>query len=242
MKDKDRFLDFPIVLLKEFLDDYMKCLSDIYCYAVFKMVYSEEARFEDLQEFVDVFGHDHYSEWTKAVEVNGRQLYDSFVGTKHVWTGIHIETWLKFMRSNRSEFDIVCLLAYLSLKSIVQMDKLKFSISNEFLMSRMAGSERSIPIEQVPITIQKHLKNKSRKKSRLFEVLEDSYGVVRPSGNTRGIVCSLTLSKKELELEVLKRNYQKSKEFRNLKALEAKEQANKEFEEWKKSQGGNLKE
>ncbi len=143
---------------------------------------------------------------------------------------------MSFFNVNRSEFDLICLLAFLGLKSIVQKDKIKFNISNEFLMSRMAGSDKSIPLESIPEIIRSYLKNKSRLKSKLFETLECSYGVVRPSGNTRGIVCSLTMSKKDVELEVMKRNYRKSKEYKKIEIQTAKDHAKNEFEKWKTNQ------
>ncbi|MDR7130334.1 hypothetical protein J2X69_002684 [Algoriphagus sp. 4150] len=236
MKDKDRFLDFPIALLKGFLENHNKCLENIYCYAVFKMVYSEEAVFEDIEEFVESYQHNHYVDWTEHVEVRGEQLYNSFVSVKHVWTGIHINTFMMFFLKDRSEADLVCLLAYLGLKSIVQKDKIKFNISNEYLVSRMAGSDSILADESIPPIIRKHLKNKSKIKTKLFDTLESSYGVVRPSGNTRGIVCSLTLSKKDLELEIMKKKYKKSKEYRKQEDQSAKDQAKQEFEKWKKTQ------
>ena len=45
MQAENRFLDFPIAIMKGFLDNPDDCLVKIYYYAVYKMVYSEDAEF-----------------------------------------------------------------------------------------------------------------------------------------------------------------------------------------------------
>lgn len=234
MEDKNRFLDFPITIIQGFLKNPDDCLIKIYCYAVYKMVYSEEAKFNTIDQFSKAFNSSPNSALLDRIKKEGDQIYNSFAGTKHVWTGIHIDTFRRFFQKERSEFDLVCLLTFIALKSIIQKDKVKRNISNEFLMSRMAGFETKVSLDQIPNKILEYMNNKSKKKKHVFNSLEESYKVTRPE-KSRGITFSLSLSRKDLELEILKRNYFKSNEFKEAEKKREKELAKAEFEKWKKS-------
>lgn len=234
MQAENRFLDFPIAIMKGFLDNPDDCLVKIYYYAVYKMVYSEDAEFESIDQFSTAFNSKPNTVMLESIKKKGSEIYNSFAGTKHVWTGIHIDTFRRFYLKDRSEFDLICLLTFIALKSIIQKDKVKRNISNEFLMSRMAGFEKKAAIDQIPDKILEYMNNKSKKKKHVFNTLEESYKVARPE-KSRGITFSLSLSRKDIELEIMKRNYIKSDEFKEEKKRREKELAKAEFEKWKKS-------
>ena len=234
MDDKNRFLDFPIALLRGFLSNPDESLLNIYCYSVFKLVYSEESVFDTIGKFSSHYGSRPNAPLITKIETDGGQLYNSFVGSKHVWTGIHIGTWSRYYEKERTEFDLVCLLAFFGLKSICQKSRYKKNVSNDYLMSRMSGFDNKVPIENIDPVVLEYMKNKSKKKRHVFNALEESFKVIRIE-KSRGITYSFSMTQKELELEVMKGKFKKSDEFRMAEKKKGKELAKMEFEKWKAS-------
>lgn len=205
----------------------MKCLSDIFDYAVYKMVYSEEADFSDIDEFIGEYDFNLNLEYVPQLKKRGVLLFNSFYGIKHVWTGIHIETWGRYFQE-RDERDLFVLLANLAFKSIIQMKPYQNTKDN-LLLARMAGNDDTKG--EVPEKIREFMKPRSRSRKRLFTELECNFGFKRVA-RSRGITYSYSLTLRELEFEVRKARYlsKERKEAERKKAERAK--AKSDFDKW----------
>lgn len=225
MKEKDRFLNFPIALLQGFLDDHKRCLDDIFDYAMFRMLYSDESNWDDIDQFKTEFSIELNENNTQLYKKRGELLFNSFYGTSYAWTGIHIDTFWNFYK-HRSEFDLVCLLLFLALKSIIQMKSFT-KTSDALILSRMSGFNKVE--DAIPERIHYWMKQKSRGRKKVFAELEKYYGLVRAC-NTRGTTFSLNkLTQVELELAILKKKDEQSIKKLNEKKKLAKAEAIKRF-------------
>lgn len=229
MKVSDRFLNFPIVLLQGFLEDHKRCLSKIVRYSVFEMVYSDEARFESIDEFIEEFEFRINKDFIPSIEKQGRELFDSCYGMNYPRTGIHIDTLDRFYM-DRTPFDLVCLLLFLALKSIVQK-KPFCNAKNPLILARMAGfakSEKNIPENII------YWMNCESRRRKVFAEVEKHYKVVR-AFKSRGVTFSINkLNQEELELAVLMQKEKKTGRQESEKKQQAKNEAKRRFEEWKK--------
>lgn len=229
MEIRDRFLNFPIVLLQGFLEDHKRCLDNIFHYSVFEMVYSDKARFENIDEFIEEFEFDIPKNFIPSIVKQGRELYDSCYGMNYPWTGIHIDTYLRFVES-RIQFDLVCLLLFLALKSIVQKQPF-CNAKNPKILARMAGFPKEDA--NIPENILYWMKSQSRRR-KIFTELEKHYKLVK-AYKAKGITFSINkLNQVELELAIMKRNEQKAERDATAKKEKAKNEAKRMFEEWKR--------
>lgn len=229
MEARDRFLNFPIVLLQGFLEDHKRCLANIFHYSVFEMVYSDKARFESIDEFIEEFEFEIPKRFIPHIVNQGRELYDSCYGMNYPWTGIHIDTYLRFTES-RNQFDLVCLLLFLALKSIIQK-KPFCNAKNPIILARMAGFPKSDAIIPENITF---WMNSEKRRRKVFSELEKHYKLVR-AFRAQGINFSINkLSQVELELALMKQKDEKSDRQESKKKQDAKNEAKRKFEEWKK--------
>lgn len=232
MEISDRFLNFPIVLLQGFLEDHNRCIVNIFRYSVFEMVYSDEARFESIDEFMLEFEFPINKNLIPSIEKKGRELYDSCYWMNYPRTGIHIDTISRF-NTERTPFDLVCLLLFLALKSIVQK-KPFCNAKNPLILARMAGFPKSDAIIPEKITYWMNCESRRRK---VFTEVEKHYKVVR-AFKSRGVTFSINkLNQVELELAIMKQKDAKTDRQATERKQEAKNEAMRKFEEWKKMKG-----
>lgn len=232
MEVSDRFLNFPIVLLQGFLEDHKSCIVNIFRYSVFEMVYSGEARFKSIDEFMFEFELPINNDFIPTIEKQGREFFDSCAGMNYPRTGIHIDTLLRF-NTERTEFDLVCLLLFLALKSIVQK-KPFCNAKNPLILARMAGFPKSDAIIPENITFWMNCESRRRK---VFAEVEKHYKVVR-AYKSRGVTFSINkLNQVELELAIMKQKDAKTDRQATERKQEAKNEAMRKFEEWKKMKG-----
>lgn len=236
MNKDDRFLNFPIALLRGFQENHMKCLTNILDYSVFKMVYSEECVFEDLDEFEKKYRVKIPRQNVPRLEKNGGTLFNSFYGTRHVWVGIHVKTWLDFYKDDRKIDDLMVLLAFLAFKSIIQ-SKPWAKVTNEYLLARMSGYDLINENNKIPVIIQEFMGSESKRR-RLFTELETNFSFNRKPGNQRGIICSLTLSPAEIEFEYQKSKFLSKNRKLNDQKKKDKEDGEEKFKQWLKDNYG----
>jgi len=232
MEVRDRFFNFPIALLRGFPENHMECLCNILDYAVFKMVYSEERIFDDINTFREEYEVDLSAEYIPKLCKNGGQLFNSFYGTKYAWTGIHIGTWEKYY-GDRKKADLMVLLANLALKSIIQ-DKPWANVKNSLLFARMAGFDGTTGDIEIPESIIQFMNPGSRTRPKLFLELRAHFGFKRTLSNSIGITYSYSLSLADLEFIMQKRKYLSDKKKQKEKDEEERKKAKEKFEEWKK--------
>ncbi|MCS5491763.1 hypothetical protein [Algoriphagus limi] len=203
MEIRNKFLNFPIQLLQGFLNQPKRCLRNIIDYAVYQMVYSEDAIFENIDDFMESWEVKIPTIRIQEIKSNGKYLFERISEmTSSPWTGIHISTYFS-LKEEEDEFRFVCFLAFTAFKSIIQKRSWA-KVSNDLLLARMAGypSQESNGIKNpIPEKIQYWMKPKSSRRKKIFEYLE-KYNRFVYLPKSRGITFSLTLSFENLAYRV----------------------------------------
>ena len=217
MRKERRFLHFPIALLKGFMEKPSECLDDIFCYAVFSLIKNRTVN--GIEEFEKNWDIKISSEDVSGILKKGEILYNRFLGTNFPYTGLHLSTYYRYQNAE-NELENICLLAFLALKSIIQIKSIQ-NIKMVFLLSRMAGS--SDKTDNIPEKIKYWMESRYRR-DQVFHILEKSFGLVR-AYKARGITYSFTLSHEVLERAILERKFKKSRKALTVKKRNAKNKA-----------------
>lgn len=216
MADKPQYFNFPIQLLEGMLINSKSCLVDImYCslyeHAEDKMEYGDEDdRFQSAVEFFNI----ELGDFERA-KIRGHELYCS-VEPNSPKVGLNLSIFWDYYKNEKTEFEIVCLLAFLAIKSIVQ-NKAYCKMTSLFMLSRMDGIPYSVKDEkELCSSIRKYANEYQLKKIKLE--LIHGWGLVHYSRYMRGFYVSFKLDLKELVYQAEKR-----RKSTKLKALKAKE-------------------
>lgn len=196
MKKEHRYFNFPIQLLTGFMVDSKKSLHDIYCYSAYehslKMINDTEIeRIIVSAEWFGIKSKDHLS-----VLKNGKTLYDS-IPLKSPKTGINLTIWWDFYNNDKTEFDKICLLGFLALKSIVQQ-KSYCKTNNKLWLARMNGNSKCDEFNGMPEVLNKY--NTERLRVKIKNELQLNWGLVHYSHYTRGFYISFKINLDSLVL------------------------------------------
>jgi hypothetical protein len=216
-----KYLNFPIHLLRDAPGDIRQTMSNIMAYAGYvhtlNLEYgSNEAKMKAAGEF---FGITYGS--AAGSYANGERLYDE-APERIPFTGITKQMCFEFYKHEKTEREVVTLLAFLAVKSILG-NKLFACITNAFLLSRMAGYGRVTP--EIPEAVAAY--NTRRKLDRIKHELRENWGVNIYGYRMKGFYVSIEekLPYKQLVFEAEKRR--KNNKLASLKKQqdEAREQA-----------------
>lgn len=196
-----KYFNFPVQLLAGFLKDKSKVLDNIFDYAISAKVLTlegtEEKRTNDSLKY---FGVTHGD--SKACLKNGLKWYNS-LPTFSPMVGINKSVYFDYYKNHKDEFEIVCLLAFLAIKSIVQ-NKPYCKIDNNFLLSRMDGNAKTVSdYTELSPEVARYANEYQTKKIKTE--LSNGWGLVTYSRYTRGFYVSFTLSIEDLVFEAEKR-------------------------------------
>lgn len=216
----DRYFNFPIQFLQGFLADpenvYSKnVLDDIIDYAVYSRFLEESGTKAKRLDACETFYGIHLGNKNNTYK-NGKELYES-IDDKAVMVGINKNMFFDYYKNEKSEFEKVCLLGFLAIKSILQK-KTYCKIDNKFWLSRMDGKPRSCELSDLSEPIQKYSNHYQTRKIK--EALEDGWNLKTYSHYTRGFYVSFNLSKEDLVYEAEKRR--KSVKDKQRKDIERK--------------------
>lgn len=153
------YFNFPIQLLDGFLKDSDTCLSNILDYAVYQHSLKLElgSEFENFQSSAK-FHCVKLGNPEKAFDI-GEELYEKYYG-KSPHVGLNKNIFWDYYGKNKTEFEKLCLLAFLALKSIIG-DKRYCKTNNQFMFSRMDGSVKSIDLIHLSPEFYPYIKNKN---------------------------------------------------------------------------------
>lgn len=221
-----RYFNFPVCLLKDFLTNTKDCLNNIYDYSLY--AYSRTIELyvdnedEEIVEFgkmdsaVDFYGLDMYYSEIEMALMRGKRVYSEaeFHAPK---TGISLDMFWDFYKNEKTEFEKVCLLAFLAMKSILG-PKSHCKTDNRFLLSRMNGSAHSHELEKLAEPLQKYTTEYQVKKIK--NELKANWSLKTYSRYTRGFYISFDM-KQEVLIYTAEKNRKKSK----LKARQLEEKA-----------------
>jgi len=209
----ERYFNFPIQLLAGFLTDRMNSLTNIYNYATYKKAQNlKDGSINEWVKYSDKYFGIITTDPVRSFE-NGLELYENLPISSPM-VGINKSVYFDYYLNDKDEFEEVCLLAFLAIKSIVQ-NKSYCKIDNDFLLSRMDGNTKKVmDYSSLSPEIVKYANNYQIRKIKAE--LCNSWGLVTYSRYTRGFYVSFTLSVEELVFEAEKRR-------KSTKAKQAKE-------------------
>lgn len=202
-KNDERYFNFPIQLLKGFMIDDTGVLNNICDYAIYenslKLVLGE-SELENMKDSAKFFNLTLGSE-KKSLE-NGKSLYNN-VPQISPKVGLNLSIFWDFAKNDKSEFDRICLLGFLAIKSILQKNTY-CKIDNKFWLSRMDGKPKSVnDYSELSNEIREYANEYQTKKIKT--ALRDNWGLVTYSRYTRGFYISYSLTLEQLIYEAEKR-------------------------------------
>jgi len=207
-----RYFNFPVALLQDFMTDSQSVLKNILYYSVYahsaKLTYGDEV-YRIRQTLV------HYglrANLLQDVATTGRQLFADIPKASPM-AGINMKLYLEFRYNEKKEFDKICLLGFLALKSIIGK-KPYCKVDNKFWLSRMDGSAKSKDTASLSAPISSYSSEYMTKKIK--NELKQYWGLKSYSRYTRGFYVSFDMKFEALVTEVeMKRKGTKAKQQRD---------------------------
>ena len=188
----DRFFNFPVQLMQSAPN--MHVFGDnVMDYCIYKHSLTLEGAAEKkMKDAAKYFGIT-LGNISRSLR-NGREVYENMPSAPAM-TGINTNTLFEFYEGNQSDFDIVTLMAFLAIKSI--LGKKSFTrITNEYLLCRMAGYDSKNECNELPEYLTPWCKRRGLNRIKLE--LQKSYGLKIYARYTKGFFVSFSLSLDEL--------------------------------------------
>lgn len=211
MSDKVYF-NYPVSLHRDdFLEHTAWILNRILYYAVYahSLQLERGSEFNRFKESSSHFGV-KMGDFKHAFE-QGRQVFEESAHDK-VFTGINRDVLFDFLKNKKTDFDKVCLLAHLSIKSVLGKT-VYWKLTNDFWFSRMTGFEETVDRELWSESLIKYSSEYQTRKIK--QELIKNWGLVTYSRHTRGFYVSYTLSLEKLIFEAeIKRKTRWEKQYK----------------------------
>lgn len=214
-KKEVRYLNFPVQLLSGFLSNTDKVLNDIACYSLYHYGLTILKLGEPEERFIAslrYFNMKYQNEWKTAIEAKEfYENYNVFLSPKPPMVGLSLAIFWDYLNNQKTEFEKVCLLGFLAMKSIIQK-RPYCKMTNLFWLSRMDGKASCInDLKGLSQEIRPYLNEYQTRKIKIE--LQDNWGLVHYARYTRGFYVSFKLSKEKLIYQAeLKRKSTKEKQ------------------------------
>ena len=201
MKTDEKYFNVPIQLFRGFMDDSLNCLNNVFDYAIYehslKLNGVQIERFRAACKWYGVTPGNENESFR-----NGREKVLN-ADKKSPKVGISKTIWFDFYKNDKSDFDKICLLGYLAIKSILQ-NKAYCKIDNKFWLSRMDGNAKSInDFFELSETLKPYANEYQTVKIKTE--LRNNWGLTTYSRHTRGFYVSFDLTIEQLVFEAEKR-------------------------------------
>ena len=198
---KGQYFNFPIHLLNSFLLDSKTVLNQISDYSIYvhSLILEEGDEMQCFKSSASYFSIT-MNGYTSSYE-RGKRLHENTPDNSPK-VGLSLKIYWDFYSNDKNEFDKVCLLGFLAIKSILQQ-KPYCKIDNKFMLSRMDGKAKSHEFKDLTPKIQKYANEYQTKKIKY--ALRDNWGLITYSRYTRGFYVSFKLTPKQLIMEAEKR-------------------------------------
>jgi hypothetical protein len=201
---KEKYFNFPIQLLEDFMkNDTKTILNNISDYVFYEesLTFSQGTNLEKMISCASKYGMTLGNN-QKAFD-NGKQLYNSF-DNNPPRAGIKLSIWWDFYKNDKTEFDKICLLCFLAIKSILGRQKSYCKITNKYLWARMDGKVKSVDeIWELSDEVKKYA-NEYRT-NKIKASLRNNWGLVTYAFHCRGFYVSYKLTLEALIMEAEKR-------------------------------------
>jgi hypothetical protein len=198
-KKEQIYFNFPIVLLEGFLINDRLVLDNIFDYAI----YTKTLQYEDGNTTEKIINASEYF-GVKCGDVyktfkNGKELFES-IPEQTPKVGLNKDIYFDYLKNLKDDFQKVCLLGFLAIKSILQI-KPYCKLDNKFWLSRMDGKACSVDFHSAELT---RFGNKYQL-TKIKNELIDNWGLRHYSRYTRGFYVSVNLSLEDLIFQAEKR-------------------------------------
>jgi hypothetical protein len=214
MKDDEKYFNVPIQIFEGFMEDSKDCLNNAFNYAVIsqsnKLTGNKEERYKAACKFFGVSDRDMTK--TKFFGVKSGDVTQKIIIGNHLIStipanspkvGLRLSLFWDYYKNEKSNFEKVCLLGYLSIKSILQT-KAYCKINNMFWLSRMDGNAKSIT-DLIELSEAMKPYGKEYQTVKIKTELRNSWGLTTYSRHTRGFYVSFDLTIEQLVFEAEKR-------------------------------------
>lgn len=191
----ERYFNFPIQFLNGFMYDTETILLNIQCYALYDYylkIYKGSAidRIEASAKFFNLSLKN--SEYFLNYAEN---IYEKSPANAPK-VGLNLSIYWDFYKNDKTEFDKICLLGFLGIKSILG-DKAYYKLTNKNWLSRMDGKPKAVnDYLELSDEIQKYANEYQLKKIKM--ALRENWGLVTYSNHNRGFYVSFTIDLKQL--------------------------------------------
>ena len=201
-KNGEKYFNFPVQLLNGLLYNTKKVLNDITDYAIYenslKLFHGTELeRMKKSAEFynIELINLDNSFD-------NGRDLFTT-ISLNSPKVGLRLPLFWDFYNNDKTQFDKICLLGFLGIRSILGK-KAYCKIDNKFWLSRMDGQVKAVAsLYELSNDIQMYCNEYQTKKIKTE--LVNNWGLVTYSRYTRGFYISYSLNLEQLMFEAEKR-------------------------------------
>ena len=207
--NNEKYFNFPIQLLVGFMiNDNINTLNNISYYSIYenslKLEYGTE-----LQKIKD--SADYFVINLGNAEIalkTGKMLYNS-IPRNSPKVGLNTIIFWDFYKNDKTEFDKICLLAFLSIKSIIG-SKPYHKATNTYLWSRMDGKTKTIvEVSELSTEVRKFANRYQT--TKIINELVTNWHLIYYSFHLRGFVVSFKLSLDNLVF-IVEKNKKSNKE------------------------------
>jgi hypothetical protein len=198
----EMYFNFPIQLLDGFMSNPDKSLYNISKYVVYKNSLKLEygtplGRFKDSADFYNL----NFSNLSNALK-EAEAIYSN-IPEKAPNAGLNLSIFWDFLSNNKTEFDKICLLAFLGIKSILG-NKSYCKVTNLYLWSRMDGKTNTIvEVSELSNEVRKYA-NRYQSENIKNELILN-WHLIYYSRYTRGFYVSFKMSLEDLIFEAEKK-------------------------------------
>ena len=211
-KENAEYLNFPIQLLSGFMINTSSVLNDILHYSIYShtLKLDQGTALQKIKASADYFNVTLGSE-KKCLE-NGKTLFNRIPKNSPL-TGLSLPMFWDFYKNEKSEFDKICLLAFLGIKSIL-FNKPYCKATNLYLWARMDGKTNTIVwVSELSNEVRKYANRYQTENIKNELIL--NWNLIYYSRYTRGFYVSFKMSLEDLIFEAekkrksIKENHQK---------------------------------
>ena len=196
-----KYFNVPVQLISGFMDNSSDCLNNIFDYAVYQMSLKYEGT--EAQNFLKACKWFEVKTGDDMKSIRNGKILNANIIHSSPKVGISLKMWFDFYQNEKSDFDKICFLGFLAIKSILQT-KPYCKIDNKYWLSRMDGKVKAISeFRELSKTISKYASEYQTVKIK--KELRIGWGLTTYSRYTRGFYVSLSMTIEELVFEAEKR-------------------------------------
>ena len=251
-KDDCRYFNFPITLIKNFLEEsefkhsdyyYKACLEAIWNYALY--VKAQEYTFHDkkhekIREALNFYNVKYTNVPTNKLlnEVydGGENLYFQHKG--NAMTGIETNKYFEFKNNKSTSWDKAQLLGVLAIKSIISKKKYNGNTTILYVLSRMDGNNKQVAnLSELSPDLMQHFptindageKVRQGRWNKFITILQDNWYLKYYPTKMRGFYVSFNMTKKALIKKAISTKKSTKKEIRKKEEKEAEREIMEEL-------------